>query len=53
MTYSITPLPSLVRARLSAPGFPMCATWQGINGSTAWKKSVSHTGTMRPTPGSP
>jgi hypothetical protein len=53
MMITFTPLLSLAPARSYAPGIPMCAKWQGSNGSTAWTKSVFHTVTMRPTPGSP
>jgi hypothetical protein len=53
MTITFTPLPSLAPARSYASGLPMCAKWQGINGSTAWTKPVFHTVTMRTAPGSP
>ena len=53
MMDTFTPLSSLAPAPADAPEFPMCAPRQGINGSTAWEKSVFHTVTMRTTPGSP
>ena len=53
MIDTFTPLPSLAPACPAAPEIPMGATRQGINGSTAWQKSVFHTVTMRTTPGSP
>ena len=53
MMITLTPLPSLAPARSYAPGIPMCAKWQGINGCTAWTTSVFHTVTMRTTRGSP
>lgn len=47
-----TPLPCLARARSFMFDLAECATWQGINGSTASEKPVFHTVTMRTTPGS-